>query len=165
MLISRMTDCDIQEVKQIEEECYLSYWSADDYRNEINRPDSFLFVAKLESKVVGFLVSRLITINLKLLESSELSENSGSDSEIEIYNLAVKPIFQQKGIGQMLINQLLDSTQQIVSKTFWLEVRESNITAIKFYKRNGFNTVSKRKSFYCNPNEDGIIMNKVLIDF
>ena len=160
-----MTDCDIREVKQIEEECCLSYWSADDYRNEINRPDSLLFVAKLESKVVGFLVSRLITVNLKLLESLKPSENSGSDSEIEIYNLAVKPISQQQGIGQRLINQLLDSTQKIASKTFWLEVRESNITAIKFYKRNGFNAVSKRKSFYFNPNEDGIIMNKVLTNF
>ena len=157
-----MTDCYIREVKHIEEECYLSYWSADDYRNEINRPDSLLFVAKLESKVIGFLVSRLITTNLKLLESSE---NSGSDAEIEIYNLAVKPISQQQGIGQRLINHLLDSTKKIASKTFWLEVRESNITAIKFYKRNGFNTISKRKSFYSNPNEDGIIMNKVLTNF
>lgn len=147
-----MTDCDIREVKQIEEECYLSYWSADDYRNEINRPDSLLFVAKLESKVVGFLISRLITINTKLLQSLKFS-------------IAVKPIFQQQGIGQRLINQLLDATRKIASKTFWLEVRESNIRAIKFYKRNGFNIVSKRKSFYSNPNEDGIIMNKVLTNF
>jgi ribosomal-protein-alanine acetyltransferase len=41
-----------------------------------------------------------------------------------------------------------------------LEVRSSNISALKLYKSNGFIESGIRKDYYNNPNEDAIIMEK-----
>ena len=41
-----------------------------------------------------------------------------------------------------------------------LEVRESNLSAINFYKKNGFNEITKRKNYY--KDENGILMLKNL---
>ena len=44
-----------------------------------------------------------------------------------------------------------------VSRVF-LEVRESNATAIRFYERLGFQTVGARKEYYPEPKEDALVM-------
>ena len=156
-----MSEADIQEVKSIEEECRISPWSLLDYRNEIQRSDSIAFVVKEQAKVVGFVTARLIT-NPKLM--TKISQES-TESEIEIYNIAVKPHFQKQGIGQRLINQVIEKTTDIQLISIWLEVRKSNIKAVKFYGKNGFSKISERKNFYRNPVEDGIIMNKTLKNY
>ena len=43
-----------------------------------------------------------------------------------------------------------------------LEVRESNKTALEFYEKNDFRTLTVRKSYYTQPEEDGIIMEKII---
>ena len=43
-----------------------------------------------------------------------------------------------------------------------LEVRQSNITAVNLYKKNGFKQVAIRKNYYNNPIESAIIMTKFL---
>ena len=40
----------------------------------------------------------------------------------------------------------------------FLEVRESNLSAINFYKKNNFKQISIRKKYYSEPTEDAIIM-------
>ena len=172
MDIASMSESDIQEVKQIEKECEVSPWSLLDYQDEIKRKDSLTFVVKETSKVVGFIVARLITNQPLTLSNSQKIENISkepeqklSESEIEIYNLAVKPNLQQKGIGQMLINKLIEATNELHSRSIWLEVREFNIKAVRFYEKNGFTKVSRRKKFYSNPLEDGIIMSKTLTNY
>ena len=40
----------------------------------------------------------------------------------------------------------------------FLEVRENNITAIEFYKKNGFKEAGKRKNYYRDTGEAAIIM-------
>ena len=172
MDIASMSESDIQEVKQIEKECEVSSWSLLDYHNEIQRKDSLTFVVKETSQVVGFIVARLITSKPLTLPNSQKIESISkeanqkfSESEIEIYNLAVKPNLQQKGIGQMLINHLIEVTNELYSRNIWLEVREFNIKAVKFYEKNGFTKISRRKNFYNNPLEDGIIMNKTLTNY
>ena len=41
-----------------------------------------------------------------------------------------------------------------------LEVRESNLAAISLYEKLGFKVEGKRKNFYRDPQEDGLIMTK-----
>ena len=43
-------------------------------------------------------------------------------------------------------------------KNIFLEVRESNQTAINFYKKNKFKEISIRKNYYSKPTENAIIM-------
>jgi ribosomal-protein-alanine N-acetyltransferase len=65
---------------------------------------------------------------------------------------------RRKQIGKLLINHLLANFAQAGSAVVWLEVRESNISAIDFYKSNSFTFCYKRRNFYTNPNENAIIM-------
>jgi ribosomal protein S18 acetylase RimI-like enzyme len=175
MGIFNMSDSDIKEVRQIEKDCQVGSWSSLDYKNEIERKDGLAFVVKEQSQVVGFIVARLImkvistnsTNNLtSTIETSLREKNSPNlEAEIEIYNIAVKLNFQNQGVGQKLINQIVSRTANLQSRSIWLEVRESNTKAIKFYEKNGFTKISKRKNFYGNPLEDGIVMNKLLTSF
>jgi [ribosomal protein S18]-alanine N-acetyltransferase len=144
--IVSLSDIDIEQVKEIEEESNLETWSTADYQKEIQRDDSITMVAKSESHVVGFLISRLIKIDELIYES-------------EIYNIAVRKDLLHMGIGQRLFNQYISRMGlEFGVVSVWLEVRKTNFKAIKFYKKNGFEKTGERKDFYCFPVEDALIM-------
>lgn len=75
---------------------------------------------------------------------------------ITIDYIVVNDKSRKKGIGTKLLKYIEDKYKNINNIT--LEVRESNINAINFYKSNGFKEVTKRKHYY--KNEDGILMIK-----
>lgn len=159
-----MSDTDTEEVKQIEKDCQVGPWSLLDYKNEIQRPDGLALVIKEQNHIIGFTVARLIKIpKLKNYQTIlETKTELETELEIEIYNIAIKPAFQNQGIGQKLINQLINNTINLQPRSIWLEVRESNTKATRFYKKNEFTEILKRKNFYSNPVEDGILMKKLI---
>jgi ribosomal-protein-alanine N-acetyltransferase len=147
--ITLMCEESVEIVKQIEIECGLSPWTVEDYKQELLRKDSIALISKNKNIVNGFLAARLI------MQKHSISDFS---NEAEIYNIAVTSEFRKQGIGQALLDSFLSRAKaQNVSKVF-LEVRESNYTAINFYQRNKFIKCGKRKNFYSSPLEDGIVM-------
>lgn len=158
---------DIHQIKAIELECHLSPWSLLDYKSEIHRTDSLSFTAKNKSEVVGFLLARLITTkeNITNTKIGDKSLKEDVEAEIEIYNIAITPLFQRQGIGAELFEKLISKTDHYRSRSIWLEVRGSNVKAVRFYQKHNFNQITIRRNFYSNPTEDGIIMNKVLHSF
>ena len=67
--------------------------------------------------------------------------------------------FRRKGVGKMLVQQVLDSLKaQGVGKVF-LEVRASNEPAKNLYHSKGFLDISLRKKYY-QDGEDAIVMLK-----
>lgn len=75
-----------------------------------------------------------------------------------ITNVAVHPDFRRKGIAFRLTESLKSEAQKLKLSFLTLEVRESNLAAIKLYEKTGFKPVGKRKRFYSDPTEDAIIM-------
>ncbi len=57
-----------------------------------------------------------------------------AEGESELLNLAVDPAFRRRGIGRRLLAELTTSHPGVL----WLEVRESNGVARKFYESLGF---------------------------
>lgn len=49
-----------------------------------------------------------------------------------------------KGVGKKLMDVCINKAKEISKQTIWLSVWEHNITAIKFYKRQGFYTVDSK---------------------
>lgn len=131
---------DITDVLEIEKECSLSHWSWEDYQKEIARDNSLVVIAEIENKMCGFLVARFSTI------------------EADILNIGVNPTYQKLGIGGNLLKYMLVKTCEMPIKSVWLEVRESNINAVGFYKKKGFEQIQIRKNFYSHPVEDAIVM-------
>lgn len=62
--------------------------------------------------------------------------------------------------GQNLANLLLD---EISDKNLLLEVREGNLRAINFYKKNNFKQISIRKNYYKDNGENALIMLKEIV--
>ena len=79
---------------------------------------------------------------------------------IEIDYIIVEDNYRNLGIATQLLKYLEKMHKKISNIT--LEVRESNKSAINFYKKNGFEQVLKRKNYY--DNEDGLLMIKNLGD-
>jgi ribosomal-protein-alanine N-acetyltransferase len=94
-------------------------------------------VADLDGRVIGFLVSRAVAAE-----------------EVEILNLAVAPGYRRRGVARELLRALLKDVRGDV----FLEVREANQAAQKFYQALGFQEVGRRNSYYENPPDHCIVM-------
>ena len=82
--------------------------------------------------------------------------------EVQIANVAVHPDFRRKGIAEKLLRFLIDEAKESNMFVITLEVRDSNIPAIKLYEKCDFSNVGVRKNYYKNPVEDAILMNLTL---
>ena len=67
--------------------------------------------------------------------------------------------FQDTGIFLLELENVCE--EQKVHKLM-LEVRESNLDAISFYKDKGFTEDGLRKSYYSDPTEDAVLMSREL---
>jgi ribosomal-protein-alanine acetyltransferase len=94
-------------------------------------------VARREHSVVGFIVARSV-----------------ADQEWEILNLAVAPQARRQGVGRELLGDILARHRG----EFFLEVRESNTPARRFYEEFGFRAVTHRLQYYSNPVETAVVM-------
>lgn len=139
--IELMTESDAGFIERIEQICGLGEWGKNNYIAELKRPDALLFVAKDKDQVIGFVSARLIT------------------KIVEVLNIAVMPQYRKRGIGNLLLNKVLDITRLDNCESCWLEVRESNLEARKFYQSNGFDIAGRRPNYYSNPREDAILLN------
>ncbi len=79
----------------------------------------------------------------------------------EILNMFVSEEYRGLGIGYSLMERVVEicNDQEIVNLT--LEVRKSNLYAIKLYKSLGFTTATVRKQYYADG-EDALLMVKKL---
>ncbi len=164
-----MQKTDINQVLGILTESQLEFWGYEDFFSELQRFDSIAIVAKEKAEIIGFCVARLI-IPRNSVPNSDADSLSikqsvvarDFDAECEIYNLAVKREFRSRGIGSRILNKLTTLIHKCNCRSIWLEVRCSNGSAIKLYKKNGFRQAYIRKKFYSNPLEDAIVMQRDL---
>ena len=70
----------------------------------------------------------------------------------EIMKIGVLEEKRKIGIGEKLINKIKEK-----EKNIFLEVRETNISAVSFYLANDFKKVGIRKNYY-NNKENAILM-------
>ncbi|WP_081256262.1 GNAT family N-acetyltransferase [Streptobacillus moniliformis] len=71
----------------------------------------------------------------------------------ELFEIAVKEKFRNKGYAQQLLYNISDD------KNTFLEVSEKNIAAIKLYEKIGFEKISIRKKYYLDGS-NALIMKK-----
>ena len=99
-------------------------------------PNGFL-VAEEMGRIIGFLFG---------IMSSEV--------ECRVLMLAVRKEYRNHGIGSMLLTQFLREGANRGIHFVSLEVRASNLPAIRFYQRFGFMLTGRIKEYYSNG-EDG----------
>jgi ribosomal-protein-alanine N-acetyltransferase len=77
---------------------------------------------------------------------------------LDILTLCIDPNFQRQGLGKKLLDVGLEKN---TAKSIFLEVRISNVAAIKFYQTYGFEQIDERKKYYANL-EDAKILRLIL---
>jgi ribosomal-protein-alanine N-acetyltransferase len=80
------------------------------------------------------------------------------DTDGEILQIAVDKNVRNSGFGSKLLQNILTYAQKSGFKSVFLEVRKSNLPAIKLYKKHGFTIQRTRKNYYSEPVEDAYVM-------
>jgi [ribosomal protein S18]-alanine N-acetyltransferase len=138
---------EIESVVILDRLCFGGLWSIDSYRREMTNENSHFLGVSIDktlepetSGIIGFGCFWAIL------------------DEAHITLLGVHPQYQRQGLGKLLLGALLDKARSIEMARATLEVRASNQGAIDLYERFGFQTVGRRKKYYQDTGEDGIIM-------
>jgi ribosomal-protein-alanine N-acetyltransferase len=75
-----------------------------------------------------------------------------------ITTIAVHPEYRGRKHGEIMLLHLLDEAVERNASWMTLEVRESNAVAQALYRKYGFTTVSTRKGYYSDNNENALVM-------
>lgn len=75
--------------------------------------------------------------------------------ESNILNIGVNPQYQRQSIGSKMLERLFLISRINQAKVMWLEVRQSNMAAIKLYEKHHFNVIGQRKNYYQYSDQDG----------
>ena len=82
--------------------------------------------------------------------------------EAEILNLAVDARQRRQGIGGRLIEKAVAECKAAGVRRVFLEVRESNEGARRFYASAGFKEFGRRREYYREPTEGAVVMQRTI---
>ena len=68
--------------------------------------------------------------------------------EMHLLNISVEPRLQRRGLGLQLLDGVLLSATLHGAALLWLEVRPSNLRALRLYERYGLHAVARRRAYY-----------------
>jgi ribosomal-protein-alanine N-acetyltransferase len=117
----------------------IAQWTTRDYAR-VAGGEMAGWVTEEKDQVTGFLVARRIA------------------SDLEILNFAVRPDERQKGVGTLLIREAVAWGKTFAAHKAFLEVRSSNLAALRFYERQGFEVTGHRPRYYAAPIEDALVL-------
>lgn len=135
---------DIEAVVKIEKENFSVPWDENGFLSFMLREGTIFLTALKDNEVVGY---------CGLISAAD---------EADITNVSVSQSMRKKGIGGMLLSELIKEAEGAGIKKIFLEVRESNIPAISLYNGFGFKQVGMRKDYYEKPVENALLMLKEL---
>ncbi|MCI1328358.1 MAG: ribosomal protein S18-alanine N-acetyltransferase [Lachnospiraceae bacterium] len=131
---------DLYEVERIERTNFSTPWRLIDFAGYLADKNAIFLAASGDGGVVGYIGAIL------------------TDYEGDITNVSVRPDRMHRGIGTMLLGELLSRIDARGVARMFLEVRQSNAHAIRLYSEAGFVCVGTRKNYYRLPDEDAIVM-------
>jgi [ribosomal protein S18]-alanine N-acetyltransferase len=78
--------------------------------------------------------------------------------QIHINNLAIRPELRGQGLGSRLLQAVIAEAALLGASRATLEVRRSNLPAIRLYERAGFSQAGVRPNYYSKPIEDALVL-------
>lgn len=133
---------DLGQVMEIENENFSVPWTENGFFTFLIRQDALFLVAEEENKILGYIGILMVP------------------EDGDITNVAVKKSEQGKGIGKLLVSEMIKRSEEFGVRNIFLEVRKSNQTAIHLYEKFGFVTEGVRKNYYEMPKEDAYVMKR-----
>jgi len=139
--IRPMMEMDLTEVAAIEQKSYAFPWSENIFRDCLR---------------VGY-TCRALDLAGQIIGYGVMSLGAG---EAHILNLCVREEFRIVGFGRRLLEHMLERAAAAGISEAFLEVRPSNLAAIRLYHRLGFEQIGIRRGYYQAPDgrEDAIVL-------
>jgi [ribosomal protein S18]-alanine N-acetyltransferase len=142
----RAVPADLPRVMAIERASFSAPWSEDSIASELaaGDPRRLPWVAELDGVIVAFALVWVVA------------------DELHLVSFAVDPAMRRRGIGQLLLDAVLDTPEAKRASIMTLEVRATNRAALALYRRNGFLDIALRPRYYPDTDEDAVVMLKPL---
>src|SRR5271167_3135508 len=131
---------DMPEVLQIEQDSFDYSWTEEDFLRCLRQRNCIGMVAEHGEKVVGFMIY-------------ELHKN-----KLHILNFAVHPGLRRQGVGAQMVGKLISKLSSHRRTRITLEVRETNLAAQLFFRKQEFKAVRVLRAFYEDSGEDAFLM-------
>ncbi|WP_074381011.1 ribosomal protein S18-alanine N-acetyltransferase [Bartonella doshiae] len=127
--------------------CFVHAWEKQVFDNFLKDHSIFGYKASpivQPDKILGFCLCRLIL------------------DEAEIITIAVHPHYHRQGVGTLLIDNIFLHLHHQRAIKLFLEVEETNLSALSLYQRFEFQKIAKRLAYYPSKNSrtDAIVMQK-----
>lgn len=145
ILIDQMQYEDLEQVMEIEEAAFPDPWHVSFFKRYLDprKKHMHLYVARLEKKVIGYVVFYL---------------NFG---EGQILNIAVATDHRRQGVAKYLLAFTIEFIETKAAEVVFLEVSVNNSTALHLYKQFDFEVFGQRKRYY-SDGSDAYVMRKQL---
>jgi [ribosomal protein S18]-alanine N-acetyltransferase len=141
LVIEPMSDADIKDVLRIEQQSFSTTWPSNAFFQELHDNKlAHYYVGRAGKQIVAYGGIWVI------LEDSHVT------------TIAVSPAYRGRKYGEIMLLHLLDQAMSRGASWMTLEVRESNAIAQALYRKYGFTTVSTRKGYYSDNNENALVM-------
>ena len=139
VLVRWLVERDMPEVLACEGQSFEFPWSEQDFIQALRRRNCIGMAAEYQDRVVGFMVYELHKTHLHVL------------------GLAVDHTFRHRGIGGQMVAKLVSKLSSI-RRRLVLEVRETNLPALLFFKRCGFKAICVLHNHYDETVDDAYRM-------
>ena len=141
------------------------------------RPEDLLPVAQLEQLVYEFpwtvgifrdcMLAGYKTVALESNgEIAGYSIMSVAAGEAHLLNICIAPALREQGEGRRLLEHMLAHALAAGADRVYLEVRPSNVRALRLYREAGFEVIGVRRGYYRahGGHEDAVVLIRRLGD-
>jgi ribosomal-protein-alanine N-acetyltransferase len=173
--IEPMQESDVPRVQEIERQSFSTPWSQATYLRELRSPSHARYLVARMSRTRPSdstpqpeprqsWLSQLLPprFNPSPTHSPYRLVGYGgiwiSVDEAHITTIASAPEVRGLGVGELLLNGLIDSALELGAQYMTLEVRVSNTIAQRLYLKYGFQARGTRPRYYTDNNEDALVM-------
>ncbi len=140
ILIERAQQNQLEAVAEIEKDNFSKPWSLQSFQDAYEMEQVVFLTAKADNKVVGYALMYF------------------AFDEGEIPTIAVDCQYRRQHIAQTMLQEIFLEAKKMQVSHIYLEVRQSNESAISLYRHMGFVPVGTRRDFYQNPTESAMVM-------
>ena len=142
-MLTRLRWWQIEELLPIEEDLFgVERWSAGMFWNELANGNHYVAAVE-DDAVVGY--AGLVVV---------------PPDEAWVNNMAVRRDHQRRGVGRVLLEELLLIAREHGARHTLLEVAADNTPAQALYDAYGFEPIARRKNYYQASGTDALVMRR-----
>ena len=135
---------DLETLERIEAMSFASPWPREAFFQAIRQHHVYTLAARVGPTLIAYLISYV------------------NNTSFVIANVAVDVPHRRKGVGSRILQVALDEAAGRGLKQSLLDVRASNLAAIRMYEEHGFRMVGHKLRYYSSPPEDAMTMMRSL---